>query len=215
MSTATVRSSLPALPASPAAWPRAGARFPAGDDTATADLVRAAACSDPAAWNALVRRFANLVRSVARRHGLNDADSADVCQTVWLQLFEHLSDIRQPERLAGWLATTARNECRRVIRQKERTRPVDTNELDVKQEGAPDLASATEAAERAAFVRSVLAALPDRQRTLLGALMMDPAPSYQDVATGLNIPMGSIGPTRQRSLRAIRAKCLAASVLLD
>ena len=70
---------------------------------------------DESAWNELVDQFAGLVWSVARSFRLGKAATDDVVQTVWLRLAEHSSRIRQPERLASWLATTTRNESLRVI----------------------------------------------------------------------------------------------------
>ena len=61
---------------------------------------------DESAWNELVDQFAGLVWSVARSFRLGKAATDDVVQTVWLRLAEHSSRIRQPDRLASWLATT-------------------------------------------------------------------------------------------------------------
>ena len=61
--------------------------------------------------------------SVARSYRLSSAATDDVVQTVWLRLAEHCGRIRQPERLASWLATTTRNEALRVIRGNNRSTP--------------------------------------------------------------------------------------------
>ena len=84
------------------------------------ELVRAAAEGDQQAWDALVDRFAGLVWAIARAHRLSPADAADVSQTTWLRLVEHLGRIRDPERVGAWLAATARHECLRVIRHAGR-----------------------------------------------------------------------------------------------
>src|SRR5206468_5582762 len=94
-----------------------------------ADLVRAAAGGDEAAWNALVDRFSSLVWATARAHRLSRDDAADVAQTTWLRLVEHLDRIREPERLGAWLATTARHESLRVIRRGGREQPTDQSDL--------------------------------------------------------------------------------------
>src|SRR5207248_5752017 len=88
-----------------------------------AELVGAAIAGDAAAWNELVERFAGLVWAIARRHRLSAADAADVSQTTWLRLVEHLERIQQPERIGAWLATTARHESLRVLRLAERQIP--------------------------------------------------------------------------------------------
>src|SRR6478752_8566771 len=87
------------------------------------DLVRAAGAGDFDAWNELVNRFAGMVWTVARRHRLNAADAADVSQTTWLRLVEQLNRIEHPDRVGGWLATTARRESLRVLRLADRQVP--------------------------------------------------------------------------------------------
>src|SRR4051812_49665265 len=84
-------------------------------------LVHAAADGDQEAWDALVDRFAGLVWSIARAHRLSATDAADVAQTTWLRLVEHLGRIREPEKVGPWLAATARNECLRTLRVGQRT----------------------------------------------------------------------------------------------
>ena len=78
-----------------------------------AELVRAAAKGDQRAWEGLIGRFGGLVWSVARAHGLSRADAADVSQTAWLRLVEHLDRLRDPERVGTWLASTTRHEALR------------------------------------------------------------------------------------------------------
>ena len=88
-----------------------------------AELVHAAGEGDQAAWNSIVERFGGLVWATVRAHRLNAVNGAEVVQTTWLRLVEHLDRIRDPERLGGWLATTARNECLRQIRHSAREVP--------------------------------------------------------------------------------------------
>src|SRR4029077_8964893 len=87
---------------------------------ALTNLVRCAAEGDSDAWNQLVERFAGMVWAVARSYRLNASDAADVSQTPWLRLVQHLDRIEQPERVGAWLAITARHEALRVARQASR-----------------------------------------------------------------------------------------------
>src|SRR5260370_34307535 len=86
----------------------------------TRQLVAAATGGDQEAWAALVERYTSLLWSVARSYRLPEADASDVVQTTWLRLVEHLDRIADPERLPGWLATTARRECMRLVRRAGR-----------------------------------------------------------------------------------------------
>jgi len=98
--------------------PRAPAQtgaHPVRDDPVVIDLVTRARSGDGQAWAALVERYITLIWSICRRHRLGDADAADVGQSVWLQLIDHLDEIRDPAALPGWLATVTRRECLRVL----------------------------------------------------------------------------------------------------
>ena len=168
-------------------------------------LVSRAREGDQGAWNAIVERYLPLVCGLARRYRLSEADGDDVCQTVWLRLVEKLDDLREPAALPGWIATTTRNECLRVISGRKKMTPVDpvdsTTLAGVEDDVAGDDLVAAE--ERQAL-RDGLAALPEDRRELLLILLTDPPVPYADISERLGIPIGSIGPTRARALEQLR-----------
>ena len=91
-------------------------------DAAVTDLVSRARNGDKQAWDTLVGRYAPLIWSICRKYELRGADAEDVGQSVWLHLVDHLDQVRDPAALPGWLATTARRECIRVVRGTARCR---------------------------------------------------------------------------------------------
>jgi RNA polymerase sigma factor (sigma-70 family) len=167
-------------------------------------LVRAAAAGDQAAWDALVERFAPLLWSIARGHGLGSADAADVSQTTWLRLVEHLDRIREPDRLAGWLAVTARNECLRILRRSGRDVPSLEETIDLSDPRLPPVEAGVLVEERDQLLWRAFEGLSPRCQLLLRLVMADPPLSYQEVGELLGIPIGSIGPTRGRCLAQLR-----------
>jgi RNA polymerase sigma factor (sigma-70 family) len=169
-------------------------------------LVLAVLSGEPGAWEALVRQFAGLIWSTARGLGLDAADAADVSQTTWLRLAEHLEDIRDPERIGGWLATTARNESLRILRLAQRQIPVDPTWEAPEEGSASQVDSGLLADERDQRLRRAFDSLPSGCQLLLRVLMADPAPSYAEVSAVLDIPIGSIGPKRRRCLHRLRVK---------
>nr|WP_062339783.1 sigma-70 family RNA polymerase sigma factor [Herbidospora sakaeratensis] len=178
-----------------------------------ADLVKGAAGGDEAAWNALVARFTGLLWAVTAGFGLGDDDRRDVVQEAWLRLAERLDRIEQPDKVGGWLATTARREALRLAKAAGRVTPAGDGFLaDVR---SPDrtpeqvLLDAEQAALDAARATRLLAAfdqLGQRCRDLLRILSATPPPSYLEIAATLDMPVGSIGPTRARCLKSLRAK---------
>ena len=172
-----------------------------GDEIAR--LVRSAARGDHAAWDALVDEFGAMVWAVARAHRLSDADAADVAQSTWLRLLERLHQINEPSRVGGWLATTARRECLRTLRLAQRQ--VLCGEEHLERE-APDAApdEAVVLAERDQALWRCFERLRPSDQALWRLLIADPRPAYEEISAALDIPIGSIGPTRARALERLR-----------
>jgi RNA polymerase sigma factor (sigma-70 family) len=172
------------------------------DDPYVVALVTRAAGSDQGAWNELVERYAPLVWAICNRYRLSNHDIEDVGQSVWLLLVEQLGKLREPAALPGWLATTTKRECLRVVTtaQRQGTRFDDSLEF------ADDVMIDEEIlrAERDAGLRAAFAELPPRCRQLLSMMISDPPHSYAEISATLGIPMGSIGPQRARCLDRLR-----------
>jgi RNA polymerase sigma factor (sigma-70 family) len=176
------------------------------------NLVQRARAGDQAAWNAIVDEYANLVGWVVRSYRLGASQAADAAQTTWLRLIEHLDSVREPDRLGGWLSTTARRVCLEIMRQSRREYLVDSCEdqaeaetaigryQDVAEDG-PEARTIRQDQQR--VVRGVLATFSDRDRTLLELLASDDL-SYKGISERLGMPIGSIGPTRARLLVRLR-----------
>ena len=171
-------------------------------------LVAAAAAGDEPAWEALVDTFGGLVWSVIKGYRLSAADAADVSQTTWLRLAEHIGRVREPERIGSWLATTAGRECLRLIRQNRRTVPSD--DLILTEAPDPDPAAQPETVvidhERDTELWCAFCELPQTAQVLLRLLFADPAPSYEQISLATGMPIGSIGPTRGRYLTQLRTR---------
>src|SRR3984885_5341141 len=96
---------------------------PIGSDIADLDatrLMRRAANGDPAAWEGLVNKYGRLIWSITRDFKLVESDAADVFQTTWMRLIEHIDRIEHADRVGSWLASTARNECLRCLANRKR-----------------------------------------------------------------------------------------------
>ena len=159
---------------------------------------------DQDAWDGLVNRFGRLVVDISRRHRLSDADVHDVSQTVWLRLVEHLTDLRDPNALPGWLATTTRHHCLLLLRTRSKHRTVDLPEADHLVDDEDALDEALLRAERGAMLRAAFGELPPRCRELLGMLVADDPVPYTEISRRLGMKIGSIGPTRARCLEKLR-----------
>lgn len=173
------------------------------DDPSVGDLLQGAAGGDEACWTALVDRFASLVWSVASSFNLDRGSVEDVSQTVWLRLAEHCGRIQEPERLPGWLATTARNEALRVVRCRQRVEPQDRawDQVQRTDSSVEDPVLGTETLHE---VLQAFNGLDGESQQLLRLLCVVPPLDYRTISEITGRPVGSIGPTRRRCLEKLR-----------
>jgi RNA polymerase sigma factor (sigma-70 family) len=168
------------------------------------ELIQAANDGDQQAWGVIVDRFEGLVWATTRAHRLSHADAADVTQTTWLRLVENLDRINDPERLGGWLATTARRECLRHLRLHGRELQVeDDSVFEAPSEGTAE--DRLIVRERDDALRRAFARIGERCQALLRMLSAPEPPSYEEIGAALEMPIGAIGPTRARCLDKLRA----------
>jgi RNA polymerase sigma factor (sigma-70 family) len=182
--------------------------LPGGDDdrprpdAELAALVRAAVGGDAGAVTRLVDRFERKLRSVTRFYGLSQWDADDVIQATWLAFLEHGRTLREGAAVRAWLETTARRQCLRVLQGRLREQPTEDRMLD---EGVhDDPHDAMFAGERRAALLDALEELPLPRRRLMTLLVAKPDMSYEEVGRTLGMPVGSIGPTRLRSISTLR-----------
>ena len=193
----------------------------ADDDTA---LIARCRAGDGRAWEALVRRYQRLVYAVVMRAGFDEHGAADVFQTVFQRLLEHLPRLAQPERLQAWIVTTAKREALRLrhvgLRTVSMTRHDDGSGAgdgaaieDSVADDAPLAEDALAELQQLDLLRASLDRLDARCRELLLLVFRDDDERvpYDDVAERLAMPVGSIGPTRARCLGKLRRLVEAAS----
>ena len=206
MTAATVRA--PRVPA------RNDAGQP-GDDPVVIDLVARVKGSDKRAWDALVERYTPLIWSICRKYRLGRADADDVGQNVWLRLVDQLDKIRDPAALAGWLATTTRRECGRLVRAGHApgAAACGPDAEIIPDEQAEAVEQELLAAERHAALREAFTCLPPQGQRLITMLIADPPVPYAEISARLGMPVGSIGPTRSRCLDKMRRHPAVAALI--
>ena len=177
-----------------------------GSGNSVCSLVLRARSGDQRAWAELVDKYAALTWVICRRYRLSAADTEDVGQSVWLQLVDHLDTIREPAAIPGWLATTTRRECQRLIRTRRTLEPVrdDLDGEEIPDVRAPAVEYGLLTAERHAALREAFDSLSPRDQRFMSLLIEDPPLSYAEISNRLGIPVGSIGPHRGRCLDKLR-----------
>lgn len=194
---------MPAPPATPYA------------DLSDDDLLRQCRAGHQGAWSTLVRRFQRLVYTVPRRARLDDALAADVFQTTFQRLFEHLDRIEDGSRVRAWLVTTAKRETLRLLAERQRMVAVDPGgdadggddppAIERVPDPAPLQDEQLAQLQELDRVRAAVDRLDPRARQFVELMFLQPEPlPYAELAARLGIPEGSIGPTRARCLAKLR-----------
>lgn len=173
------------------------------------ELVKACRDGDESAWETIVLKYQNLLYSIPRRAGLSSDLASDVLQDVFTTLFEKLANLEKPEYLRAWLVTTTQHKTIHLIQRETRGKPrsIDAEEGDVFFEisdSAPLPDEALVKLERERQIENALERIDERCRRLITMLYLEQNQiPYAEIAQLLNIPLGSIGPTRARCLQKL------------
>jgi RNA polymerase sigma factor (sigma-70 family) len=177
-------------------WGQAASHFrrwhAGGDESVGAldDLVR---CLTPVLWH------------VVRSYGLDKDQTEDVVQTAWLTLVRRHESIADPQAVASWLTTTARREAWRVSRTDGRATPVADEVIETRVPHQQAAESEVVRLDEKDRLWACVNKLDARCQRLLRIVAFDDRPDYQGIARDLDMPVGSIGPTRGRCLGKLRA----------
>lgn len=180
-------------PAPPGVWAEAAdhfRRWRAGEALALDDLVR---CLSPVLWH------------VVRAHGLDTERAQDVVQTTWLTFVRRHESIAEPQAVSAWLTTTARREAWRVAKAASRQTSVADDLLEIELPTHRSAEAEAVADDESARLWACVKLLSERCQRLMRIVAFDDRPDYRGLAEDLQMPVGSIGPTRARCLAKLRA----------
>ena len=177
------------------------------DDTVPSLATRAAAAfsayreGEVREMDVLVDLLTPVLWHTARGQGVSEAVAQDAVQTAWLRLVENAQRINDPQAIMGWLIVTVRRETWRVHKSLGREdHDIDENLTD----SIPDPSSIVLRREGHRVLWRHFQDLPEKCQALLRVIAFADRPDYAAVSESLNMPVGSIGPTRGRCLAKLR-----------
>jgi RNA polymerase sigma-70 factor (ECF subfamily) len=177
---------------------------PPGHSAASdAELVRAVARRDRAAFVELFGRYAGRINAFALRRGAGAADADEIVQDVMVAVWRRAASF-DPARAAvsTWIYAIARNRRIDMIRRAQRPAP-DPEDPLFRPDPAPDAAGELAAAERRVRLREGLAALPPEQRRVLTLAFYDGL-SHGEIATREGLPLGTVKSRIRLAFRHLR-----------
>ena len=150
-------------------------------------------------------RYTGLLHGIGRQYRLTPEEREDAAQSTWLALCQNADQIRDPQRVPGWLATTMRRFSAAAIRRRHRESPAsDWLDTFATAEVAPELADAVATKHATLRLHQAIAQLPERERRLIQLQFGPTEPGYTQISRTMPMPIGSIGPVRGRALRRLR-----------
>jgi RNA polymerase sigma factor (sigma-70 family) len=145
---------------------------------------------------------------VALRLGATEDEAEEVFQRSWVAIVEGVGSLRNPDRVASWVAGTARNQTYRLFSEQGRHRraaSLDERGNDwVEPSVDPGHDEALDRVCRDAALHDALEQLDSRCQHLVRLLFFtDPPVDYATVAQRTGLAVGSIGPIRARCLKKL------------
>lgn len=188
-----------------------------------AGLVEDIRQGDEFAWREIMDTFVPMMERKARAIGLQPEDAVDVAQTTLVQLSKNIHTLEQPERLAGWLSISAKRNAIRFLETAYRTVSMDSPDFSWRHDTIPDQTLAdpseqvifTEVAEARAFLFDIPPTSRKSWRGFLDLLISDEDLSYTEICKEADMPIGSIGPARQRLIAHLRARAEEQGITYD
>ncbi|MFL6538005.1 MAG: RNA polymerase sigma factor [Chthoniobacterales bacterium] len=159
------------------------------DDVDARELVASALRDDEEAARALVRHLYPLVAKIARAHRPQRTAEEDLCQMIFIKMFQNLGQFSGKVPVEHWVSRIAVNTCRNAI-AAERVRPeLRRADLTEEQEAVVDSLAATDEeigpdqqlASRD-LVERLLATLKPAERFLVDVMYLQ-GKSVQEIAT--------------------------------
>jgi len=169
-----------------------------------AELVQRCCNGDRSAFEILLRRYERPVYNAALRMLRNPEDARDVAQTVFLKVYEHLSEYDPKYRFYSWIYRIAVNESLHGLSRRHHDEPIDEGAAD-EQPGPEDIVGEEQT------TRSVQGALmrlkPDHRAVIVLKHLL--GCSYHDMSEILQLPEKTV------KSRLFTARQMLKEALLD
>jgi RNA polymerase sigma-70 factor (ECF subfamily) len=152
-------------------------------------------------WEEVARDYGRFMYSVAYRLAGNDVDAQDLVQEALIRVRRGLERY-EPGSLEGWLARIVTNVFLDEMRRRKR-RPADALPDDPDWVLPPTPAADMVSTELSGEIQAALASLPEEFR--VPVVLCDVADqSYEQIASALSIPVGTVRSRIHRGRRLLR-----------
>ena len=168
------------------------------------EVVERARRKDAAAFAVLIRAYERVVLAVAYGVLGDSAGAGDVAQDAFVRAWEHLADLREPERFGTWLCGIARNLAVDALRRRKPVESMDSQEPAEGGRWTHDPADEVDRRERFEKVASAIAALDEVSRPVVVLRYYEDLSSKQ-IGELLEISPAAVDMRLSRARKQLRA----------
>lgn len=143
------------------------------------------------AFTFLVNRYQNLVLHITGRLIQQQVEIEDICQEVFIKVYQNLGKYRNESKLSTWIATIAYNTSINHLRKNKKMREVDTDDNAALRYIPDQRSDDYERKDLHRFIHQQIELLPVQYRTVLTLYHMEEF-SYEEVGQITGMPEGTV-----------------------
>lgn len=175
-------------------------------------IVKKILAGNKKAFETLVRQHQRLVSHVVFRMVDNRADREDICQDVFLKVYQNLGGFQFESKLSSWIAKIAYNTCLNYLEKKRVLLYDDLSTEEHTLETVPATADGpdqvAEGKEISDLLRSEIDKMPVHYRTILTLYHLDQM-SYQEIGDSMDLPEGTVKSYLFRGRKLLKERLMA------
>jgi len=174
-------------------------------------LIARIRAGDTHAFQAFIDQYKRLVTHIVFRMISNTADREDLCQDVFLKVYQNLDGFRFESKVSTWIARIAHNLCinylqkKKVLLYDDRTPESESLEDFSGGHNLPD--SFAEERDIASRLQDEIDKLEIRFRTILTLYHLDEM-SYAEIAQIMNLPEGTVKSYLYRARKRLKERLM-------
>jgi RNA polymerase sigma factor (sigma-70 family) len=165
------------------------------ENTGQDQAIRKVLKGDREAFGEIVEKYQKLVMHIVFRMVRGNPDREDICQDIFVKVYQNLSRYRGEAKLSTWIAKIAYNTCLNHLekRKKDHTnRSLDENEPHILYDNTSDAPDDyIESRDIRRIVQQEMKNIPPRYRVILSLYHMDNL-GYREIGEIMNMPEGTV-----------------------
>ena len=175
-------------------------------------LVKKTLAGNKKAFESIIERHQRLVSHIVFRMVQNPADQEDICQDVFLKVYQNLRGFQFESKLSTWIAKIAYNACLSFLEKKRVPLFDDLMPEEKSIETAADCNylpdQVAEGIETSTLLRTEIEKMPVHYRTILTLYHLDQM-SYNEIGEAMELPEGTVKSHLFRARRLLKERLLA------